>query len=126
MSEDLKETALKVYTAIFENQDSVEVEGVTYFIEKTSKSKLRSVEIDDLTFIEQNPKKDSKWAQAGKRRQPDHVGDERASVRGPCDGREVPQPEKRVRIAETVIDALIGDLVPRIDARGQAREERIE
>jgi hypothetical protein len=63
MSEDLRDTALEVYTAIFENQGSVELEGVTYFIEKTSKSKLRSVEIDDLTFIEQNPNKDSKWAQ---------------------------------------------------------------
>ena len=55
MSEGLRETALKVHTAIFENQDSVEVERVIYVIEKTSKSKLRSVEIDDLTFIEQNP-----------------------------------------------------------------------
>jgi len=63
MSEDLRETAVKVYTAIFESEDSVEVEGVTYLIEKTSKSNLRSVEIDELTFIEQNPNKDSKWAQ---------------------------------------------------------------
>jgi len=63
MSEDLRETALKVYAAIFEDQDSVEVEGVTYLIEKTSKSKLRSVEIDGLTFIEQNPNKESRWAQ---------------------------------------------------------------
>jgi len=63
MSDDFRESALKGYTAIFENQDSVEVEGVTYLVEKTSKSRLRSVEIDDPTFIEQNPKKDSKWAQ---------------------------------------------------------------
>jgi hypothetical protein len=63
ISEDLKEASLKVYTAIFENQDSVEVDGVTYLIEKTSKSKLRSVKIDGLTFIEQNRNKDSRWAQ---------------------------------------------------------------
>jgi len=36
---------------------------VTYSIEKTSKSKLRSVEIDGLTFVEQNPNKESRWAQ---------------------------------------------------------------
>jgi hypothetical protein len=63
MSEDLRETAFKVHTAIFESQDTVEVDGVTYSIEKTSRSKLRSVEIDGLTFIEQNPSKESRWAQ---------------------------------------------------------------
>ncbi|RDE16246.1 MAG: hypothetical protein C4K47_01975 [Candidatus Thorarchaeota archaeon] len=66
MSEDLRETALKVYAAIFERRDSVEVEGATYLIEKTSKSKLRSVEIEGLTFIEQNPNKESRWAQLAK------------------------------------------------------------
>ncbi len=63
MSEDLRETALRVYTAIFERRDSVELDGVTYLIKKTSKNKLRSVEIEGLTFIEQNPNKESRWAQ---------------------------------------------------------------
>ncbi len=63
MPEELKDTTLKVYEAVFGGQATVEVDGVTYVIEKSSKSRLRSVEIDGLAFIEQNPHKDSRWAQ---------------------------------------------------------------
>ena len=61
MSQDLRKAVLKVYTAIFENRDSVE--GVSYFIERTPKSKPRAFEIDGLIFIEQNPNKDPSWVQ---------------------------------------------------------------
>lgn len=63
MPQELKDTALKVYEAIFGGQVTVEVDGVTYEIEKSSKNKLRTVDIEGLAFIEQNPHKDSRWAQ---------------------------------------------------------------
>lgn len=62
-SEDLREVALIVFDAIFEDVDSVEVKGESHRISLTSTSKLRSVSIDNLLFVEQNPKKDSKWAE---------------------------------------------------------------
>lgn len=62
-SEDLREVALAVFDAIFKDVDSVEVRGEFHPISLTSRSKLRSVNIDNLLFVEQNPKKDSKWAE---------------------------------------------------------------
>lgn len=58
-----EEVALKVYDAIFQGEEHVEVDGITRWIEKTSKSKLRCVKIEGLLYIEQNPNKSSKWAE---------------------------------------------------------------
>ena len=60
--ENLKEVALKVYDAIFQNQDSVEINGVIYNIWKTSRAKLRYVQMGKYNLIEQNPNKASRWA----------------------------------------------------------------
>jgi hypothetical protein len=38
------------------------IDGEVYTIEKSSKSKVRFVKYDDLTYIEQNPFKSSRWA----------------------------------------------------------------
>ena len=62
-SDSFREVALSIYEAIFGGQESVEIGGVAYPIERTSKSNLLSVRIDPLFFVEQNPSKSSKWAE---------------------------------------------------------------
>ena len=52
-----------IYDAIFSDADSVEIDGAIYPIELTSRSKLRKVSFENLTFLEQNPMKDSQWAE---------------------------------------------------------------
>ncbi len=59
---NLRNVALKVFKAIFEEHSSVEIEGVIYPIKETSKSNLRYVNIEGNSFIEQNPDKASRWA----------------------------------------------------------------
>jgi len=61
--ENLQDAALKIYEAIFGGQESVEINHDSYAIDRTSKSKLLSVTIGPLFFVEQNPKKSSKWAE---------------------------------------------------------------
>jgi len=66
----LEEMALRVYEALFQDQDAVEIDGVVHRFSQTSASKIRFVKIEGYTFIEQNPRKDSKWgnmAQEGHR-----------------------------------------------------------
>lgn len=58
----IEEVARKVYDAIFEGLDTVEIEGEVYLIGKTSRSKVRLIERGGYTYIEQNPHKDSRWA----------------------------------------------------------------
>ena len=60
---NLKEYALKITNAIFSNQSDVELEGNSYPIEKFKSSRLRYVDLYGYRFVEQNPKKTSKWAQ---------------------------------------------------------------
>ena len=62
-SESLREAALSIYDAIFGGQESAEIEGEIYPVERTSKSNLLSVRIDPLFFVEQNPTKSSRWAE---------------------------------------------------------------
>lgn len=61
--EDLRETALKVYEAIFENRGFVEVNSVMYQLGEASKAKIKLVKIEGYTFIEQNPSKASIWGE---------------------------------------------------------------
>ena len=61
--DELKNYALLIYHAIFEDKDSVEVDGIVYLITFTSRADLRKVAIDDYLFVEQNPDKSSQWAQ---------------------------------------------------------------
>jgi hypothetical protein len=60
--EEVEEVARLVYEAIFQDMPSVEIGGEEYPIKKTSKSKVRLVEYDSFTYIEQNPHKSSQWA----------------------------------------------------------------
>jgi hypothetical protein len=64
MSDDnrIEETAHIICDVIFQDKSSVEIDGEIFSIQKTSKSKVRLVRYDDLTFIEQNPFKSSRWA----------------------------------------------------------------
>jgi hypothetical protein len=66
MSDDIKDIeriAHIVYDAIFQNQSVAEIDGIVYPIVKTSKSKIRLIEYDGLSYIEQNPHKSSRWAE---------------------------------------------------------------
>jgi hypothetical protein len=58
----IADIAGKIYDAIFEGLDAVEIEGESCLINQTSRSKVRFLERDGYTFIEQNPHKDSRWA----------------------------------------------------------------
>ena len=58
---DLEERALKIFNAIFEDQPEVELIEGTYRIGKT-KGGLRCVSVQGIFYIEQNPKKGSRWA----------------------------------------------------------------
>ena len=58
----IESVANKIYDAIFDGLDEVEIEGENYPIIQTSRSKVRLVERDGYTYIEQNPHKDSRWA----------------------------------------------------------------
>ncbi|MFW9786076.1 MAG: hypothetical protein ACFFE2_03630 [Candidatus Thorarchaeota archaeon] len=58
----IQDVARVIFDAIFDESDSVVIEGEVYPIKKTSRSKVRLVERDGYTYIEQNPHKDSRWA----------------------------------------------------------------
>ncbi|NHI90336.1 MAG: hypothetical protein EAX87_12490 [Candidatus Thorarchaeota archaeon] len=58
----IAEVANRIYDAIFGGLDSVEIEGENIPITQTSRSKVRLVERDGYTYIEQNPHKESHWA----------------------------------------------------------------
>ena len=60
--EELKEISLKTFDAIFSDQSEVELEGKPYPIYQT-KSGLRNVNYSGIFFIEQNPQKNSRYAQ---------------------------------------------------------------
>ena len=60
--DSIEEIANMIFDAIFDGLDAVELEGEVHPIKKTSKSKVRLVEKDSFTFIEQNPHKSSRWA----------------------------------------------------------------
>ena len=60
--ENVKEKALKVYEAIFSNQETMVIEGIEYRMERTPGAKLRFFNIEGYSFLEQNPRKSSHWA----------------------------------------------------------------
>ena len=59
---DLREVALKVFDAIFDEHKSMDIDGKVYLVERTSRANLRLVKIDRYTFLEQNPSTSSQWA----------------------------------------------------------------
>ena len=60
---NLKGYALKIADALFSNQSEVILEGSHYPIKKFKTSQLRYLDLYGFRFVEQNPAKDSKWAQ---------------------------------------------------------------
>ena len=60
--EKMKEKALKVYEAIFSNQETIVIEGAVYHMERTPRANLRFFNIEGYSFLEQNPRKSSHWA----------------------------------------------------------------
>ena len=58
---DLEERALKIFEAIFTDKPEVELTEGTYRIGKT-RGGLRCVSVQGIFYIEQNPKKGSRWA----------------------------------------------------------------
>jgi hypothetical protein len=58
----LEACARQAYDAIFEDRSSVEIDGETYHLEHT-RGGLRKFSIEGITFMEQNPDKDSVWAE---------------------------------------------------------------
>ena len=58
----MREKALKVYEAIFSNQESILIDGVEYHLERTLRANLRLFDIEGYSFLEQNPRKSSHWA----------------------------------------------------------------
>ena len=64
--EKLEEIASRIYDAIFDGLDVVDIEGEMIPINQTSRSKVKLVEHEGYTYIEQNPHKDSRWAKLAK------------------------------------------------------------
>jgi len=66
MVENLKAKALAAYNGIFNNQESIEIEGYTYHLDHTPRKGLRFYEIDGYSYLEQNPDTGSNWAKMAK------------------------------------------------------------
>ena len=60
--DNLEEKAVQIYDAMFGGEASVTVDGVTHSIELTPRAKVRRAMINELSFVEQNPNKSSRWA----------------------------------------------------------------
>ena len=58
--EELKDKGLKIYHAIFEGKESVEIEEIDYPIKKFS-SGIKYVDLFGYRYIEQNRHKKSEW-----------------------------------------------------------------
>ena len=58
----MKEKALKAYEAIFSNQETLFIDGIEYYMERTPRANLRFFRIEGYSFLEQNPRKSSNWA----------------------------------------------------------------
>ena len=57
----IDDVALRVFHAVFENQESVIIEDKRYSVRKTPRMGLRIVEAGKFVFLEQNPEKDSRF-----------------------------------------------------------------
>jgi hypothetical protein len=60
---DLEATAKAAFKAMFKDERSFEFGGKTYTVEKLKSSRLKAVDFGEYQCIEQNPRKDSQWAQ---------------------------------------------------------------
>ena len=62
MVENLCEKALAAYNGIFNNQETMEIEGISYYLDHTISKGLRLFKIDGYSYLEQNPDTGSNWA----------------------------------------------------------------
>ena len=62
MVENLKEKALTAFDGIFNNIETIEIDGDRYFLDHTPRKGLRFYEIDGYSYLEQNPETGSNWA----------------------------------------------------------------
>ena len=62
MVENLREKALTAYEGIFNNQETIEIDGYTYHLDRTPRKGLRFYEIEGYSYLEQNPDTGSNWA----------------------------------------------------------------
>jgi hypothetical protein len=58
---NLEESAKKAYEAIFTDQSYIEIEDKRHEARHTSKRGIRFFTVDDYTFLNQNPEKNSVW-----------------------------------------------------------------
>jgi hypothetical protein len=63
---NLEEVASKAYKNIFNDRETVEIDGKTRKIKRTSRQGLRFLILDGYTFLEQNPEKNSVWGKMAK------------------------------------------------------------
>ncbi|MFC2168456.1 hypothetical protein ACFLRW_05665 [Acidobacteriota bacterium] len=61
--EELKEIGIKIYTAIFSNKTSLDIDNMNHPIKIFKSSGVRYVDLLDYRFIEQNRNKPSQWGQ---------------------------------------------------------------
>ena len=62
MVENLREKALTAYDGIFNNSETIEIDGFTYHLDHTSRAGLRLFKIEGYSYLEQNPETGSNWA----------------------------------------------------------------
>jgi hypothetical protein len=68
---DLEAAAKAAFAAMFAGAKSFQFDGKTYLIEILKSSRLKAVNFGEYQCIEQNPRKDSQWAQ--KAREGHHI-----------------------------------------------------
>jgi hypothetical protein len=61
--EELKEIGIKIYTAIFNDESNIKIDGIKCPINKFASSGVRYVDLFGFRFIEQNRNKPSPWGQ---------------------------------------------------------------
>ncbi len=68
--EDLEEVSKIVFEHLFLNKKNLTIHDGDYEIERLGSRRLRSVKIEGLLFLEQNPhKRDSEWAKKARQGQ---------------------------------------------------------
>jgi hypothetical protein len=62
MVENLREKALTAYNGIFNNLETIEIDGYAFHMDYTSRAGLRLFNIEGYSYLEQNPETGSRWA----------------------------------------------------------------
>jgi hypothetical protein len=62
MVENLREKALIAFNGIFNNFETIEIDGYSYHMDYTSRSGLRLFKIEGYSYLEQNSETGSNWA----------------------------------------------------------------